>query len=188
MATAPTVALVSVDDYLNTTYRPDVEYVDGLLVEKGMLTEFHQLLSAILLRWFYPHEKTFRIKALADVRTQIIERARYRLPDVLLVTTPLGRKFGKIMTNVPNVVIEIESPDDRHSDILDRFEDYAGIGVQQCILMHPEKHLAWQHSAGSLIRIEFDHLSLPEGRRLPFDTAAIFEQLRREIAEIEGNS
>jgi hypothetical protein len=52
MASAPTLPLVSVDEYLNTSYYPDVEFVDGRLVEKGMPTRFHQLLSAVLLEWF----------------------------------------------------------------------------------------------------------------------------------------
>ena len=82
MATAPTPPLVSVDEYLNTSYEQDVEFVDGRLVGKGMPTAFHQLLSAILLRWFFQYETEFRFKALADVRTQIIKRARYRLPPM----------------------------------------------------------------------------------------------------------
>jgi hypothetical protein len=65
MATMPTWPLVTVDEYLNTTYEQDVEFVEGRLVEKGMPTVFHQLLKAILLRWFYQYEKEFSIKALA---------------------------------------------------------------------------------------------------------------------------
>lgn len=91
------------------------------------------------------------------------------------------------MTNVPNVVIEVESPDDTHSVILERFEDYAAIGVEQCILMHPEKYIAWRHSAGSLIRTDFTTLHITGGREVPFDTTAIFGQLRQEIAELEGD-
>ena len=185
MATAPTTPLVSVDEYLNTSYEQDVEFVDGRLVEKGMPTVFHQLLSAILLRWFYQHEKEFSIKALADVRTQIIERARYRLPDVIVFTTPMP--LTNMMTRVPNVVIEILSPDDTHSEMLDRFADYNTLGVGHLVLMDPERHLAWWHQTGSLIKTDFHSLCLPGGRDVPFDTAVIFEQLRREIAEIEGN-
>jgi Uma2 family endonuclease len=135
MATAPTVPLVSVDEYLSTSYEPDVEFVDGVLVEEGMPTAFHQLLSAILLRCFFHYEKNFRIKALADVRTQIIERARYRLPDVMVYTTPAP--FTRIMTRVPDIVIEILSPDDRQTEILARFGDYEDLGVAHLIHMIP---------------------------------------------------
>jgi len=184
MATAPTLPLVSVDEYLNTSYSPDVEFVEGRLIEKGMPTAFHQLLSAILLAWFRKYEKEFHIKALADVRTQIVERARYRLPDVMVSTTPA--LFTRIMTRVPNIVIEILSPDDTQKESLLRFRDYQQLGVSHLILMDPEEHIAWRFENDSLIKTDFRSLSLPDRPDMPFDSAAIFDQLRREIAEYEG--
>lgn len=184
MATAPT-ALVSVDEYINTSYHPDVEFVDGVLVEKGMPTVFHQLLSAILLVWFRNYEKEFRIKALADVRTQITERARYRLPDVMVYTTPAP--ITRIMTRVADVVIEILSPDDKQSEILARFRDYEVLGVSHLVHLDPENFIAWRYREGSLIKTDFSTLSLPGRPDLPFDSIAIFEQMKREIAEIEGD-
>lgn len=38
MAIAPTVPPVSVDEYLNTSYERDMEYVEGTLVERRMPT------------------------------------------------------------------------------------------------------------------------------------------------------
>src|SRR4051812_29379188 len=114
MATLPDTPLVSVDEYLSTSYRPDVEFVDGVLIEKGMPTVFHGLLQAILIVWFRTHETEHRVKAVPEVRTQIIERARYRIPDLLIFTVPA--RLGKILTLVPDVIIEILSPDDRQSE------------------------------------------------------------------------
>lgn len=185
MPGALSVPLVSVDEYLTTSYEQDKEFVDGRLIEKGMPTLFHQLLSAILLEWFRRHEKEFHIKALADVRTQIVERARYRLPDIMVLTTPAPARH--IVTQVPNAVIEIVSPDDRKRENLLRFRDYSQFGVRHIIQMHPEKHIAWRFQDDSLIRTDFQTLSLPDRGDLPFDSTAIFEQLRREIAEYEGN-
>jgi Uma2 family endonuclease len=185
MATLPAAPLVPVDEYLNTSYEQDVEFVDGRLVEKGMPTFFHQLLSAILLSWFRQYEKQFSIKALADVRTQIIERARYRLPDVMVLATPAPAR--RVVTQVPNVVIEIVSPDDKQTESLLRFRDYGQLGVQHMIQMEPEEHVAWRFENDSLIRTDFHHLSLPGRPDLPFDSGSIFEQLRREIAEYEGS-
>src|SRR3954454_12397751 len=114
MATAPTLPLVSVDEYLNSSWSPDKEFVDGVLVERSMPTFFHGLLQAILIRWFGPLEKEYRVKAVPEVRTRIIERARYRIPDILLFTYPA--RLTKILTVVPDVVIEILSPDDKQSE------------------------------------------------------------------------
>jgi Uma2 family endonuclease len=183
MATAPTLPLVSVEEYLRSSWRPDKEFVDGVLIDKGMPTVFHQMLSAILLRWFYQYEKEFRIKALADVRTQIIERARYRLPDLLIFTVPA--RLGRILTVVPDIVIEILSPDDRQSDNLARFRDYENLGVSHIVQMDPEEHVAHRYQGGSLIQTEFRALSLSGRPDLPFDSAALFEQLRQEVADAD---
>src|SRR5436189_4031329 len=104
MATAPTTPLVSVDEYLNTSYEQDMEFVDGMLVEKGMPTIPHNLLERLLLFWFAPFEQQFRYITLHEVRTQVIEGARYRLPDIMLAPLPLR---GRICDVVPWAVIEV---------------------------------------------------------------------------------
>src|SRR5262245_35771554 len=127
MATAPTFPLVPVDEYLNSSYQPDMEYVDGILVERSVPTYFHALLQAILIAHFRQFERNCRFKALPELRTQIIERARYRVPDVLLCATPTA--IQRVMTEVPLVVIEILSPTDTMQETLLRFRDYATLGV-----------------------------------------------------------
>ena len=80
MASAPTLPLVSVEEYLNTSYEHDMEFVDGVLVERSMPNEFHSLLQAILLYHFRQIEKEYSLKVLPELRTQVTERARYRIP------------------------------------------------------------------------------------------------------------
>jgi Uma2 family endonuclease len=79
MAVLPIPPILSVDEYLNSSYRPDMEYVDGVLVERGMPTIAHGLLQIILGSYLRTYRKQFRFVALTEVRTQIIERARYRI-------------------------------------------------------------------------------------------------------------
>ena len=69
--------------------------------------------------YFGNHRKQFRFAVLTEVRTQIIERARYRIPDVRLCPVPLPA--AKIVNSVPWVVLEILSPDDRMPRQLERF-------------------------------------------------------------------
>lgn len=185
MASAPTLPLVSVEEYLSSSWRPDKEYVDGMLVERSMPSGLHSLLQAILIAYFRSFEKDFRIKVLPECRTQIIERARYRVPDVLLATAP-GR-LGKVMTNPPVAVIEILSPEDKHKDILARFADYERTGVRHMVQTDPETFVAYRYENGSLIRTQFRHLSLPDRPDLPFDSEALFAQLRKEIEEFQGS-
>jgi Uma2 family endonuclease len=180
MATAPTVPLVSVDDYLNASYRPDVEYVDGHLVERSVPTYLHSLLQALLIGHFRQFEKEGKYKVLPELRTQIIARARYRIPDILLCATPT--RVHKIMDETPLAIIEILSPADTVSETLHRFRDYAGLGVPYIIQMDPETRVAHRFDDGSLIETAFDGLRL-EHATVPFDSGRLFTELRREMDE-----
>jgi hypothetical protein len=39
---------ISAHEYLNSSYHPDMEYVDGVLVERGVPTVAHSLMQLIL--------------------------------------------------------------------------------------------------------------------------------------------
>lgn len=175
---------MSVDEYLNTSYEPDVEYVDGVLVEKGMPTIAHNFLGRLLLFWFAQFEHQLGFTAMYDVRTQIIQRARYRLPDMMLCPMPLPK--GRIVDVVPWVVIEIISSDDTINSTQDRFNDYAGVGVQHVLQMDPEKYIAHRFDNGSMIKTSFKSLALPTGD-VPFDSDELFRRLRTELANRQGN-
>ena len=156
MASAPTLPLVSVDEYLNTSYHPDVEYVDGVLVEKGMPTVPHNLLERILLFWFAQFERQMRFKVMHEIRTVIVERARYRLPDIVLVPKPLRSKICDV---VPWVVIEIVSPDDTIKKTRARFIDYTNLGVKHVLQLDPEEYVAHRFDNGSMIETCFGTVS-----------------------------
>jgi len=149
MAVAPIPPLVSVDEYLNSNYHPDVEYVEGVLVERGMPTFVHGLLQLIIGAHFRQYRKQFRFAAVTEVRTQITARARYRIPDVMLCPFPLPS--GKVMDSVPWAVIEILSPDDRVPEQLERFRDYKKLGVLHVVMLDPENLLAFRFEDGSLL-------------------------------------
>jgi Uma2 family endonuclease len=175
MAVAPLPPFVSADEYLNSSYRPDLEYIDGALVERGMPTIAHSILQMILVQHFGKFQKALRFLPLPEVRTRIVERARYRIPDIMLCPLPIPD--GKIVTSVPWAIVEILSPDDRITDQLARFQDYKQIGVAHVVLLDPEDLIAFRFdNDGSLLRTQFTSLELPTGS-LPFDTTALFQQL-----------
>ena len=60
--------LVSLEEYLNTSYDPDVEYVDGVLVERNVGDWLHSLTQrniVVGLTVRYPH-----IYAVPELRSQ----------------------------------------------------------------------------------------------------------------------
>lgn len=180
MAVVPVIPLVSADEYLNSSYHPDMEYVDGALVERGVPTIAHGLLQAILTEYFRRYRQRFRFALLTETRTQIVERSRYRIPDIMVCPLPLPP--GEIVNSVPWAVIEILSPDDKISEQLARFRDYEQIGVRHMVLLDPEEYRAYRFENSALIEGQLTSLDLPAGG-LPFDTEAIFRQLAEERNE-----
>jgi len=180
MATAPTLPLVPVEEYLRSNYHPDMEYVDGVLVERSVPTISHSVLQMILIQFFAQFQERMRFLAMPEVRTQIIERARYRIPDILLCGLPLPQ--GRVLNEVPGTVIEILSPDDKMGETLERFRDYAGIGVGAIVQMDPERYVAHVYRGGSLIQMDFEDLPLHSGERVPFPSQELFNRLRSTLA------
>lgn len=177
MATAPSFPLVSVEEYLKSTYEHDFEFIDGMLVRRGMPTIAHSLLQKLLLFWFAQFEDEFGFETLQEVRTQIIERARYRIPDVMLCPRPIPA--GRVCDVAPWAVIEVLSPDDTLAETHDRFVDYRQIGVYSLVLMDPEKYIAYEFRDGSLIAQPFTVLKLPD-RSISFDSEALFAQSKQK--------
>ena len=181
MVMTPTLPVVSVEDISTTATHQNRDYVDGVLIERGVPTIPHSLLQMILIQFFAQFQETLRFVALPQVRTQIIERARYRIPEVVLCSLPVPK--CKILDVVPGAVIEILSPTDRMGETLERFRDYASIGVLEIVQMDPDHYVAHRYRDGSLLRADFEDLPLTDReQRVPFPSKALFDRLRATLA------
>lgn len=129
-----TTALVSVDDYLHTSFPDgDREYVDGELVERGMPTIAHGGLQAKLVSQLLVRRPDF-FTGVA-VRLQITS-TRFRVPDV--VVAPVARPEDQAIFEPPLLVVEIISPDDRVSDLDRKIDEYRAMGVPNIWIFDPE--------------------------------------------------
>jgi hypothetical protein len=63
MATAARSAFLPLETCLHGSYEPDVEYVDGKLVERNVGEFDHNMIQRAILFWFYLHEKERGIRA-----------------------------------------------------------------------------------------------------------------------------
>ena len=82
--------LITVEEYLNTSYDPDVEYVDGVLVERNVGDWLHSLIQSNLI--FALRTKYSSIKVLPELRSRTRE-TRYRLPDVCVLLAPPKTRY-----------------------------------------------------------------------------------------------
>jgi len=181
MASAPTSPLITVDEYLNTSYEHHVEYVDGVLVERSLPTPSHSTLQAILAEHLRKYRFDFHYGVLLECRVELVERSRYRIPDVLLCSLPINAA-DKVLRTTPLAVIEIWSPEDRMPRQMARFLEYWNRGVRQIIVLDPEEFTAFRYEDCSLIQGEIQHIEINNGQRIPFSSTEILRELRQELA------
>lgn len=132
--------MVPVEEYLRTLYRPDCDYVDGVLVDRnvGLLT--HQTAIREVLFYFYYRSSQWDIFVIHSVRMRI-SSSLYRVPDVLVVLGP--EPDEQILTSPPFLCIEVLSPEDRPNLIQEKIDDYLRFGVRFVWLIDPYERRAW---------------------------------------------
>ena len=135
MATATAVATtVSVDEYLRRSYRPDVEFIDGELRKRPVVTYAHGRLQSLISGWFMNHEDEWHTVVAVEVRTRV-SPTRVRLPDVMV--DHAGPKPPTLVT-APLIVIEVLWPDDTYTETQRLAHDYQQMGIPNIWLIDPE--------------------------------------------------
>ena len=122
-----TTTKVPVEEYLSTSSRPDVEYVDGELQERNVGEIEHARLIMAALQWFFQHRRDWGIEVLPDVRMQV-SATRFRVPDICVSSASSTDR--KIVTTPPLLVVEVLSPEDRIDRYHQRISDYRQMGIQ----------------------------------------------------------
>ena len=103
---------VSIEQYLETSYRPDVEYLDGKLRDRPPAYWIHSRTQALLAAWFGRHEEGWGVLAGCNARVRVAP-TQVRLADLVIV--PAGA-YPSALTEPPVVIIEVVSPEDSWSD------------------------------------------------------------------------
>ena len=130
---------VPVEEYLHTTYHPDMEYVDGELVERHVGERKHSRLQILLSGLFLSLEQARNFQALTEQRLLVWgTKHRYRIPDVCVMALPYHSE--PVLTKPPHLVVEILSPDDEAADMLAKVSDYLRFGVPHIWLVNPYKY------------------------------------------------
>jgi Uma2 family endonuclease len=133
---------VSLREYLETSYRPDCEYLDGELLERNVGEWDHSRLQMLLSRYLSNREKEWGIVVVVEQRVQVKPR-RFRVPDISVLLRPPA---GPIVDAPPHVCIEIVSPSDRMSEMQERIDDYLSFGVRYVWLIHPRTRRAFVYT------------------------------------------
>ena len=129
-----TEELISVREYLSTSYRPDCDYVDGVVEERNVGETDHSALQMALAANFYERRREWGVTVLPEQRVQV-SPTRFRVPDVCIVAGPKPKE--QILQIPPLICIEILSPEDRLSRFQERVKDYLHFGVPCIFLLDP---------------------------------------------------
>jgi Uma2 family endonuclease len=140
-----TSTLVSLSEYLATSYRPDRDYVDGELLARNVGEWDHSRLQALLLKHLLQYEDKSGLLAAPEQRVQV-NASRFRIPDLCVVRGDPGEQ---ILTRPPLLCIEILSPDDKMSSMHERIDDFLAFGVENVWIFDPRRKKAyWADSSG----------------------------------------
>jgi Uma2 family endonuclease len=174
---------VSLEQYLNTSYDPDVEYVDGVLVGRNVGTPSHSRLQTNVAALFVSLEQTYGFRAFVECRLRIsAATGRHRIPRRDGARTPYTR--GRVITDVPAIVVEIKSPDDTFDAIFEKCLEYASLGVPNIVVLDPDHKRQYRFSNNALELVSSLTLHLPKaGADLHFPGDELFADLDDEDSQ-----
>jgi Uma2 family endonuclease len=139
MASAARTPYLSVEEYLSTTFRPDVDYVDGRIEERNLGEFDHGTLQGVLYSLFSAKRHEWKIRVALDTRVQVAAE-NFRVPDVSIHDASGPKE--QIIRRAPLLCIEILSPEDTLRRMLKRIEDYFAMGVPHVWVFDPERRVA----------------------------------------------
>jgi Uma2 family endonuclease len=164
MATGPQTlaALLTLEEYLRTSYRPDCDFVDDHLEERAKGETLHSLLQMELGFWFRSHRAEWGLLALPEIRTRVSAK-RVRIPDVAVVLEDEALR-EKVRTTPPLIAIEILSPEDRMPRVLLRLDDFLAMGIAHVWLFDPAERVAYTYTRWGLKLVETPRLALADSQ------------------------
>lgn len=171
--------LIPVSEYLSTTYRPDCDYVDGELQERNLGERPHALLQGIFSAIFHNNRHVWSVVALPEQRVQT-SATHFRIPDVCVLRR--SDPVEPIVRVAPLICVEILSPNDSLSEMQDRVDDYAHMGVEHVWVVDPSNRHAYIASSKGFIEPQEGILAVPNTPiviRLA-DVFAEFDELQRQ--------
>ncbi len=131
-----TKTLMSVEEYLRSSFDPDRDYVDGEVIERNMGELPHSALQKRLVWLLANLEAQMGIQCFPELRIQV-GPARFRVPDIAVWRA--GYIGERIPTVPPFLAIEILSPEDRPLRMQVKIQDYLAAGVEWIWILDPEE-------------------------------------------------
>jgi Uma2 family endonuclease len=155
---------IPVEEYLKTVYRPDCDYVDGIVEERNVGERDHSWVQGSFVAFFRSRFRETGLAAWPEWRVQVTP-ARFRVPDVVITR---GRPGEQILTKPPLLCIEILSPEDTVSRINARVQDYLEFGAPVVWVVDPTERRIWiyrkhgmEEAIGASVKLDGTSIEIP---------------------------
>lgn len=133
--------IITLDEYMRNP--PEMEWVDGQLLEKNGMTTKHGRIQGNL----YFHWRNYKVSSgqggqvYVDAPCRTVERGRK--PDVAYLTSELLEQFGEpaVFPQSFPLIGEIISPTDRAEEVMAKSQEYLQSGGQEVWLVYPDNRL-----------------------------------------------
>jgi Uma2 family endonuclease len=136
--------LISMEEYLRTSFRPDCDFVEGEVLERNVGKRRHAYAQARIAAWFVHRQQMPRLQPLTGLRMRVAPN-RVRILDVAVSELPLPDE--EVFTSPPYLCIEVMSPDDTIAAMQDSLDEYLHFGVPHIWVIDPWKHRGWRITA-----------------------------------------
>jgi len=152
--------MVSMEEYQETAYSPDREYVDGVVVERHVGKRPHSLVQRNLIIAFA--QRYHNLFIWPEQRVTTIPGRRSRVPDVCIT---LKDPETDVFESPPFLAIEILSKRDEMTDLLEKLEEFQDFGVSYIWLIDPRRRKTFVYGRGHLEEVSStitaDQIELP---------------------------
>lgn len=156
MATTPT--LMSLEEYLRTSFHPDADYVDGEVEERNVGEYEHGKIQGLIFHLFTLRGKEWNTDPVIEQRIQV-GQGRVRICDVAIRRTTDPRE--RVLVTPPLICIEILSPEDRIPRAKEVLTDYLAMGVANIWLIDPIRRAAYTFDGDGLRETDPTRLRVP---------------------------
>ncbi|HEY7390496.1 MAG TPA: Uma2 family endonuclease [Bryobacteraceae bacterium] len=168
-----TGTLIPVEEYLHTSYEPDMEYVDGQLVERSVGERRHSRVQTVVAAELQRRETERGFEVFVEQRI-IIQPRRYRVPDICVKAVP----YDPVpVLERPDLIIEVLSPDDTLTEATEKCAEYFRAGIPASWVADPYRKALYSYGPDGLRLV--NPPVLDNELTGPLDFAAIFAELDR---------
>jgi Uma2 family endonuclease len=139
--------MVTVQEYLTTSYEGDREYVDGEILERHSGEQPHSRAHCAVGFLLFKQEAQTGVRVLMSQRVQV-SPTRFRVPDVCVLLASDPR--DPIVREPPFLCVEILSREDTVTRLNEKLSDYFQMGVRYVWVLDPLTKRAFCYTPGEM--------------------------------------